>query len=109
MHRAGIGSYLRGAYSAADVGASKPDPRMFLTALADLEVAAHQAVHVGDHLVDDVHGARQAGMHSIWVNLKDDPAPAETERLPGREVRDLAAVVEAVAELAAQDPAASTR
>ncbi len=109
VHRAGIGDFLHGAYSSADVGASKPDARMFMTPLRELGLAAHEAVHVGDHLVDDVQGANQAGMHSIWVNLKDAAAPEDAADKPSREVRHLEAVAEAVAELADQDPAISTR
>lgn len=81
IDKAGIGQYLQGAYSSADVGASKPDVRMFNAPLRDLGLKPKQAVHIGDNLTDDIHGANDAGLFTIWVNLKsysltpDDPSP----------------------------------
>lgn len=55
-------------FTAASVGVSKPAPDMFRAALEHARVAPAQAVHVGDHLTDDVEGASAVGMHTIWVN-----------------------------------------
>jgi len=80
--RTGISKYLQGAISSAQVGASKPDPSMFHTALTQAGASAQQGVHIGDHLQDDIAGASNVGMHSIWVNLQasvlsdDDPSPS---------------------------------
>jgi len=95
IEKAGLSAYLSGAYSSADVGAKKPHPDMFQAPLTALDLNPEQAVHIGDHLVDDIHGANAVGMHSIWVNLtahtrsRDDSAPT-------REVADLNAVAPAV-------------
>lgn len=69
IRRTGLDSYLAGAISSADVGASKPDAAMFQRALRTVDSQPHEAVHVGDHLVDDVEGAHNAGMHTVWLNL----------------------------------------
>ena len=95
IERAGLSAYMRGAYSSADVGAKKPHPDMFLAPLTELDLHAHQAIHIGDHLVDDIHGANEVGMHSIWVNLNDH-TPSAQDSTPTHEVATLAAVVEAV-------------
>ena len=55
--------------SAADVGAQKPDPAMFLAALDEARVSAASAVHVGDHPEHDISAAAAVGMHTVWVNL----------------------------------------
>jgi putative hydrolase of the HAD superfamily len=47
------------------VGAAKPDPRIFHAALAHAGVKPHATVHVGDTLVNDVAGARAAGITPI--------------------------------------------
>jgi putative hydrolase of the HAD superfamily len=47
------------------VGAAKPDPRIFEIALARAGVSPEETVHVGDTLVNDVAGARAAGMTPI--------------------------------------------
>jgi putative hydrolase of the HAD superfamily len=49
----------------AVVGAAKPDPRIFRIALARAGVDPGVTVHVGDTLVNDVAGARAAGITPI--------------------------------------------
>lgn len=48
-----------------EVGVPKPDPRMFLTALAGLSVEPVAAVHVGDIRRTDIAGARAVGMGAV--------------------------------------------
>ena len=76
--RLGLARFFSFGYCAADVGASKPHTAMFERAIAHADVAAGEAVHVGDHVVDDVQGATAAGMATIWVNLAQsaEPVPA---------------------------------
>ncbi|MEM8767692.1 MAG: HAD-IA family hydrolase [Pseudomonadota bacterium] len=63
----GLDRYFSFALSSADVQASKPAPDMFHAALEEAGVRPDEAIHVGDHLVDDIHGAGSVGMHTIWV------------------------------------------
>ena len=93
--RTGISQYLRGAISSAQVGASKPDPRMFQAALDQAGVQAHQCVHIGDHLDDDIKGANAVGMHSIWVNLHKTQSVDKTLQ-PRFEVTHLSEIVSTV-------------
>jgi putative hydrolase of the HAD superfamily len=54
-----------------DVGVSKPDARMFETALQHLEVSPdeyHNVVMVGNNLARDVRGAHALGITTIWLN-----------------------------------------
>ena len=51
----------------ARVGLSKPDPRMFVTAVEVLGIEPGRAVMVGDSLARDMAGARAAGMAHIWL------------------------------------------
>jgi putative hydrolase of the HAD superfamily len=44
---------------------------MFEAVLDRAGVSADQCIHVGDHLIDDIEGANNAGMHSLWVNLTE--------------------------------------
>ena len=92
IHRAGLGHLLDGAFSSADVGASKPNPKMFEAALDHAAVTPAQMIHVGDNLVDDIQGASEVGAHSIWVNFSD--APAAT--LPSATVNTLADIPAAI-------------
>jgi len=73
-----LDSYFSFGYSAASVGAGKPEPHMFRAALEHTGASPRETVHIGDHLVDDIHGAAQVGMHTIWVNLTGAAPPTET-------------------------------
>jgi len=46
---------------------TKPDPRPFADCLGQLGVAAGDAVYVGDDWRIDVCGARDAGLHPVWL------------------------------------------
>jgi FMN phosphatase YigB (HAD superfamily) len=79
----------------ARVGLSKPDPRMFVTALEALGIEPGRAVMVGDSLARDMAGARAAGMAHIWLT----PAPERQGQpcCPGdrviRSLRDLEGIL----------------
>jgi 2-haloalkanoic acid dehalogenase type II len=54
--------------SAAEVGAAKPDPALFLAACEWARVTPPQALHVGDDPLRDVAAARELGMAGAWLN-----------------------------------------
>ena len=63
----------------AEVGVSKPDPRMVDIALAHLGCAdKRQAVLLGDSLTADIAAARSAGIDSIWLNPAHRPGGGAT-------------------------------
>ncbi len=45
----------------------KPDPEPFRICLQELEIEASEAVYVGDDYRIDICGARDAGLHPIWI------------------------------------------
>ena len=51
-------------------------------------VSASQAVHVGDHPLEDVHAAREHGMHTVWANLVDMDWPVELAK-PSHHIHNL--------------------
>lgn len=68
VRRLGLADYFQFALCAEDLGVGKPDPRPFREALRRAGVEADQAVHVGDHPVDDIQGAQAAGLRAVWYN-----------------------------------------
>lgn len=48
-------------------GVRKPDARIFSRALEQLGVDARHALFVGDHPVNDIKGAQQVGMRTVWM------------------------------------------
>jgi 2-haloalkanoic acid dehalogenase type II len=54
----------------------KPNPQLFHALLRQLEVIPEEAVYVGDRQLEDVKGARLAGMGAVWINrtgMEADP------------------------------------
>lgn len=58
----------------SECGASKPDRRIFLKCVGELGVEPSETYYVGDNVVDDVEGAKAAGLKPILV---DRVAPEE--------------------------------
>lgn len=56
-------------------GLRKPDAALFQRALDRLGVTSREAVHVGDHPVNDVRAARAAGVRAIWMRDRYWPEP----------------------------------
>lgn len=51
-----------------DYGFEKPDRRIFEIALEEAGCSCDEPLHVGDSLVNDVYGAKNAGIKSVWLN-----------------------------------------
>lgn len=63
----GLGQWLEVVVVSSSAGAAKPDPRPYLQALAQLNLAASEVWHVGDS-PEDGAGARAAGIR--WVKVQ---------------------------------------
>jgi FMN phosphatase YigB (HAD superfamily) len=66
--------YFEYTYFSNEHGMSKPDPRVFLHVLAELDVRPTEAAHVGDIQRTDIAGAQAAGMtavHFVGANNAD--------------------------------------
>ena len=70
------------------VRAHKPHRLVFERALERLGLAPHEVLHVGDSDVDDVKGAKEAGLRVAWVN-RDGRARRPDVPPPDFEIRDL--------------------
>jgi putative hydrolase of the HAD superfamily len=49
-----------------ELGAAKPDARIFLAAAADLAVDPRECIFIGDHPEKDVQGSSAVGMRAVW-------------------------------------------
>ena len=72
----GIDKFLSGAVSSADVGVSKPNPKIFEATLKKAGEEASSCIHIGDDYEDDIVGASNAGIASIWLNERGQKAPS---------------------------------
>ncbi|MBA8926036.1 putative hydrolase of the HAD superfamily [Kutzneria viridogrisea] len=72
----GLSEFFDEVVIAGELGVAKPDPAIFRTACLDLGVDLAETVHVGDRLDLDAIGARDAGMHGVWLNRTGESGPA---------------------------------
>ena len=71
----GIAPYFSHLLCAGDEGLLKPDPAVFLEAAEALGAAPGETLFVGDNPLDDISGAKAAGMAAAWVRRRG-PYPA---------------------------------
>ncbi|MGJ9385995.1 HAD family hydrolase [Salipaludibacillus sp. CF4.18] len=69
-------------------GMKKPEPQIFNKVLSQLKVRPKESVYIGDHPINDVKTARNAGMKSIWKqsdqwdNVKADFIVSDLKDIP---------------------------
>ena len=73
----GLDHHFAVSLAAHRFGCAKPDPSIFLSACAALQVDPAHAVYVGDDPLLDVDGAQKAGMRAVWMNRFDRQLPAQ--------------------------------
>jgi putative hydrolase of the HAD superfamily len=79
----------------AEVSIKKPDARIYQLALEKLKLEPSHALMVGDHVINDVLGARDAGLTGMWLRHgasvwdSSEPPSLEIQSLP--ELLDLLA------------------
>ena len=67
LARDGLLDLLDARIYTSDIDVVKPHPRAFQALLDAVGVEAAASVFVGDRLLDDINGAQQLGMRTIWV------------------------------------------
>jgi len=89
-----------------DLGIQKPDPALFVHALATAGVEPHRTVMVGDRLDYDIVPAGVAGMRTVWMLRGEAPDTPTTEQLsvPDAWVADLTELPSALDRLARARP-----
>ncbi|MBI4787448.1 MAG: HAD-IA family hydrolase [Chloroflexi bacterium] len=85
------------------VGAEKPDPRMFLAALNALDIAPQdygRVLMVGNNLARDIRGANQLGLISIWFHWNErylpDPDREDKPTYEARNARELMQLIQVI-------------
>lgn len=93
LARVGLDGLVDGVVSSADVGHRKPDAAFYRAALqhegtggAALDPA--RAVMVGDSAMNDVAGAKAAGLRAVWLNPARLPLPPGAPT-PDAEIGDM--------------------
>ena len=90
LRPAGILELVDGVVTSAEVGAAKPNPRVFQRALGLAGVEPGEALHVGDKVDNDVEGAAAAGVRAVLIQREGDP-PAGVDSI--RSLSELSALL----------------
>jgi HAD superfamily hydrolase (TIGR01549 family) len=64
----GIAGYFEFAIASLEEGFEKPDPRIFHLAADKAGVSPAETLHIGDNPLDDLQGAREAGLRAALVD-----------------------------------------
>jgi putative hydrolase of the HAD superfamily len=92
LRRLDLTPLLDGTVTSAGAGARKPAPAIFERALRLAGAAPDRTIHVGDSVVEDVDGARAAGIAPILLRRDGGPGPPGVQTI--QSLRQLAATIE---------------
>ena len=70
-----LGEYFDAIFLSDEVGMVKPDPLLFAHACRVLGGAPAAAAMVGDRYDRDIRGAAEAGLYTIWFNVRSEDLP----------------------------------
>jgi len=69
--RTGLKDFIDVLIVSSDIGKRKPHPGIFQAALAAMGLKPEEAVMVGDNLQEDIVGAKNAGMKTVYLIQED--------------------------------------
>ncbi|MBI3783221.1 MAG: HAD family hydrolase [Deltaproteobacteria bacterium] len=72
-----VADYFDPIVISEEMGRRKPHPAIFEAALAPLGYHPAEAIFVGDSIGDDIVGAHNAGLPSVWINPDASPIPLQ--------------------------------
>jgi haloacid dehalogenase superfamily, subfamily IA, variant 3 with third motif having DD or ED/haloacid dehalogenase superfamily, subfamily IA, variant 1 with third motif having Dx(3-4)D or Dx(3-4)E len=93
IDRMGIRGHFDIILVSEEAGVKKPDAVIFRMALQALGLSPEQCVYVGDHPVNDVAGAANVGMKTIWLQ-SNQPWREELNVKPDHVIRSLQQLME---------------
>lgn len=87
----GLQGYFQAILKAGPDGMAKPASDLFRRAAQILHIPSQHILHVGDHLLADVHGANVHGFMSCWINPKGENLRQhpKVKTLPNIEINEL--------------------
>jgi HAD superfamily hydrolase (TIGR01549 family) len=73
-----LGEYFDAIFIADEVGMIKPDPLLFAHACTSMGSAPARGAMVGDRYDRDIRGAHDAGLFTVWLNVRGEAVPADS-------------------------------
>ena len=91
-------NYFEHIFSEPSIGYFKTEPKYYRIALERAGSRPEETVSVGDTPLSDIRPAKLAGIGTIWLNRRGEPAPASEDQKADHEVKDLLQAVEILRE-----------
>jgi len=82
-----IGKFISHIIVSEEVGEHKPNPLIFYTLLKRIQLSPCDVIMIGDSINNDILGAKNAGIKSVWYNPEHMKNKADI--LPDYEIADL--------------------
>ena len=73
-----VGEYFDAIFLPDEVGMLKPDPLLFAHACTSLQSSPSHGAMVGDRYERDIRGAIEAGLGTLWLNVRGEELPANS-------------------------------
>ncbi|MDC0365654.1 HAD family hydrolase, partial [Gammaproteobacteria bacterium] len=73
VNKLGIGNLFDFSIASTDVMSNKPDPAHFIRAKEITGIDFQSTLHIGDDAVNDIKGARDLGINTMWFNSQNLP------------------------------------
>lgn len=79
IEKIGIRPFLKTCKISQECGVSKPDPRIFQSAIEETGYSAEETLYIGDSVTSDLKGAANAGIDFCWYNSGRITLPREVQ------------------------------
>lgn len=101
LRRLGINPFFNVVAVSQEVGWRKPSPKIFEDALNRLGIKAEEAVYIGDSPIEDIKGAKDAGLKTIFVQSQFNTLTelVESQQKPDFIARDLKSIINPLIEI----------
>ena len=101
LRKTKINTFFNAVVVSEENGWRKPSSHIFQDALSRLQIQSNQAVYIGDSPIEDIKGAKQAGLKTVFVpsqfnTLKD---LFDSQQKPDFIAKDLQSISEKLAEI----------
>ena len=104
LQKTGIHSYFNTVVISDEVELRKPSPKIFHDTLNRLGVQAHEAVFIGDSPLEDIKGAKAAGLRTVFkpsqFNSIEDLV--QSKQTPDQIVEELAGIPQKISQIFAE-------
>ncbi|MDH3280913.1 MAG: HAD family hydrolase [Gammaproteobacteria bacterium] len=104
LEQIGISAFFEHSVCARAVGAAKPHPDVFLSACDKLGLKPEQILHIGDHPQEDIVGAANVGMKTVWLNRQRNTW--RLDQRPDAQISSLSEVLSLIGDTVLEIPAA---